>query len=318
MTKTKVWVLGGTGMLGSMVTQVLAEDGRFDVTATCSKGYMARHLHGHNGVSWEAWCVPRDPARRVWWGFPSSGEYIINCIGRTKPFCCEEEDPHQTLYAVNTNALTPYYLSVSNPNAHIIQIATDCVYTGKGVCHGYTEEADRDAFDLYGTTKRLGEVLRSNVQHLRCSIVGPESYIPGRYLLEWFRRQEDKELRGYINHLWNGVTTLHFARLVVGYITNGRKTFGIQHVVPADFVTKAELLRMFLGAYGNPKGQTIREFHAPMDCDRRLATLQEESNRQLWADAGYKDPLTIGQMVEELAAYKYKPLPLNVSKECSG
>ena len=41
-------------------------------------------------------------------------------------------------------------------NGPILQIATDCVYSG--ATGGYTESSSHDALDVYGKTKSLGEV----------------------------------------------------------------------------------------------------------------------------------------------------------------
>ena len=56
--------------------------------------------------------------------------------------------------------------------ARVLQIATDCVYSGAQ--GAYVETDLHDALDVYGKTKSLGECQEPNVYHLRCSIIGPE------------------------------------------------------------------------------------------------------------------------------------------------
>ena len=46
---------------------------------------------------------------------------------------------------------------------------------------------------------------------LRCSIIGPEKRKDGFGLLEWFLSQ-DTNVDGYTNHIWNGITTLEWAK----------------------------------------------------------------------------------------------------------
>jgi len=99
------------------------------------------------------------------------------------------------------------------PMAKVLQIATDCVYSGK--TGNYDEAAKHDALDVYGKTKSLGEVNARHVLNIRCSIIGPE--LKGRLsLLEWFLSQPTgARVNGYAHHQWNGITTLQFAELCV-------------------------------------------------------------------------------------------------------
>ena len=73
-----------------------------------------------------------------------------------------------------------------------------------------------DATDDYGASKCAGEraVLDAGGLVIRCSIVGPEVLEP-QSLLGWLLRQEG-EIRGFTNHLWNGITTLEWARVCLG------------------------------------------------------------------------------------------------------
>src|SRR5262249_31206174 len=132
--------------------------------------------------------------------------------------------------------------------SRVLQICTDSVYTGsKG---SYVESDLSDATDVYGRTKSLGEVRLPNVHCLRCSIVGPE--LEGcAFVLEWLRQQPGlAKVTGYTNHLWNGVTTLHFVKLCIGLMTSECDLPFMQHVIPADVVTQAELLRRLAWEFG--------------------------------------------------------------------
>lgn len=205
---------------------------------------------------------------------------VINCIGVIKPYC----DDVPT--AIRVNALFPHLLP-----ADTIQIATDCVYSGKK--GNYVETDPHDALDVYGKTKSLGEA--SHLNNLRCSIIGPGNPVS---LLDWFLSQESAE--GFANHLWNGITTYHFSKICQGIIQAGLQLPDVQHIIPSDSVTKSELLEIIAKAYN--KNIPVKPVNAPYAVDRTLATENTKLNRKLWEVAGYDTPPTIQEMVEELAS----------------
>jgi dTDP-4-dehydrorhamnose reductase len=175
-------------------------------------------------------------------------EYILNCIGIIKPFC-KDDDPEGIKNAVVINSLFPKVLSeFAGPETKIIQIATDCVYSGKE--GPYSENSLHDAQDVYGKTKSLGEIRNSNFLNIRCSIIGPEkrNFVS---LLEWFLNQEENAtLQGFTHHKWNGVTTLQFAKLMEIIIMENHfdkliKLASVHHFLPNNTVNKYELLNIF-------------------------------------------------------------------------
>ena len=184
----------------------------------------------------------------------------------------------------------------------MLQIATDCVYSGR--TGNYDESAPHDPLDIYGKTKSLGEARSSNVHHLRCSIVGPEGEgRPKDSLLEWFLGQPSgATVKGFTNHRWNGITTLAFARICHGIMSQGIDLLQMQHVVPLSPVTKLDLLHVFAECYSRPDIQ-VQAAGAPMAVDRTLATEQFNINRNLWLAAGYAPRPPIAELVAELAAY---------------
>ena len=68
---------------------------------------------------------------------------------------------------------------------------------------------------------------------LRGSIVGPERG-EGKSLLNWFLSQNSNKVNGFIDHMWNGITTLNFAKIVDGMIKNNNFNTYTQHVLPKD------------------------------------------------------------------------------------
>jgi dTDP-4-dehydrorhamnose reductase len=143
-----------------------------------------------------------------------------------------------------------------------------------------------------------------NVHHLRCSIVGPEPR-KDLFLLAWLLNQpQGAELKGFTNHRWNGVTTLHFAHICRGIILHRLELPYLQHIIPADFITKYRLLCAFAQTYGRDD-LVIKAVETGTVIDRTLATGNEEMNRTLWKCAGYEQPPGIEAMVKEMAAYDF-------------
>lgn len=266
----RILVLGASGMLGSAVYDVLSRE--FDVTpASRSAGTFDLDAPLVDGYQW-----------------------IINAIGVTKPMAGRDD-----LYRVNAQFPRDLANTAERTGVRIIQIATDGVFSGaRG---SYKESDPHDATDEYARSKSLGEVNSPAVLHLRCSIIGPEPREP-RYLLEWMRRQpQSATVRGFTNHLWNGITTMHFGRIVAGIVRGGIDVPSVQHVIPTGVITKANLLRELARAYGRTDLH-IEDVEAPESIDRTLITERPDVNAALWRAAGYDQPPRIPQMIEALAA----------------
>jgi dTDP-4-dehydrorhamnose reductase len=200
------------------------------------------------------------------------------------------------------NALFPHRLAEAAQAAscHVLQIATDCVYSGaKG---NYQEPDPHDALDVYGKSKSLGEVKSEYMHHIRCSIIGPEPYTKVS-LLEWFRGQaKSATVKGFTNHEWNGVTTLEFAKVCHGIIKSRMDVPGLHHLVPGSRITKGDLLECFAAAF-NREDIRIEKAPAASVIDRTLTTRDEALNRKLWQSAGYVQPPSIPEMVDNLAKF---------------
>ena len=225
-------------------------------------------------------------------------DYVINCIGVIKPYISEDSAISRER-ALRINSIFPYALDAlaNDLGFKIIQIATDCVFSG--VKGNYIETDSHDAMDTYGKTKSLGEVPSTNMMNLRVSIIGPEA---GRStsLFEWVRNQpENSEIKGYSDHYWNGVTSAGFARICRGIIENEGFIPGTHHLVPSDSMTKFDLVNAIANRVGR---KDIKIINGPSGhkVDRTLATANESLNAQLWASAGYSTIPSISQLVAEI------------------
>ena len=280
-----VLVLGSNGMLGCMVSSTLEQSGhRVIQTERSGSGSTLSFEVGDSSI---------------FKTFADVGkiDYVINAIGIIKPRI-DENGIESRREAIQVNSIFPHQLSeiAERLGFHVIQIATDCVYSGTTGL--YNELSPHDALDVYGKTKSLGEVPSNHILHLRASIIGPEL---GRQtsLWEWVRNQDrDAEIGGYTNHKWNGVTTFHFGMICNGIINAGLKSAGLQHVVPNDMVTKAELVKQ-IATVCDRADIVVNEIQATDFIDRTLSTVNPEMNRQLWDLAGYASPPTVLDMVAE-------------------
>lgn len=306
-----VLVLGGSGMLGSAVVDWLARDESLSVGATVRvQGYLERGRKVLPGVRWHLLDVGEDSPsalRPVVEGY----EWIINAIGVHKRFI-HDDNQAEVERAIQINALFPHRLAraAEKSGARVLQIETDCVYSGKA--GHYAEDAPHDPLDVYGKTKSLGEVHSSNVFHLRCSAVGPElkNHVS---LLGWFLKQPLRaKVIGFANHRWNGVTSLTFARICHGIIKYNVKLPHLHHLVPADEMTKAEVLGEFAREYRR-EDIRIEPGETPVPIDRTLRTNNGALNRTIWEAAGYPGPQSITDMIEEMRAFNFRFVPVGSS-----
>lgn len=293
---SKILVLGSTGMLGATVARYLTQEGHLILEANRSGMAVASNSEA---VKIEGLTFPFQDLGSI---FESEDiSFVINCIGLIKQLI-SETNSESIADAIRINSLFPRDLEklANIYDFKTIHIATDCVYSGaRG---GYTEDELHSPVDVYGMTKSLGEVRGSRVMTLRCSIIGPEIG-SSNSLLSWFlSRPLNDELSGYSNHLWNGLTTLHFAKIISGILTNHSFNPGIFHLLPTGVESKGKILMMFAKYFGR-HDLKISQIVAPISVNRTLATIMPSENSMLWKIGGYNEPPTIEQMIAELATW---------------
>ena len=225
-------------------------------------------------------------------------DFIINCAGVIKPYI-DEGDFKSVENAIQINSVFPHSLSsaAKKLNTKIYQIATDCVFSGlKG---NYTEYDNHDATDTYGKTKSLGEVKSPNFFNLRCSIIGHELK-NNKSLIEWFKNSKKGSiLKGFNDHLWNGITTNAFAKIVRSIIDNNIQIPNNLHIIPKDKVTKYELLKSFKKFFKRDD-LTIIKTKSSQTVTRTLKTNHIKKNLELWRKSLYFKIEKIDKLVEEI------------------
>jgi len=286
-------VLGRKGMVGQAVYEILSRSGLLTVEgterATPSSPLYFEATSGTAGL-------------QSLWRRKGGYAFLINCIGMTKP-TIEERDPLSVERAIHVNALLPHRLALfaSEVGARVIHLSTDCVFSGKG--HRYTEDAPHDPLDVYGKTKSLGDVIAPEVLTIRCSVIGPDP-VGHRGLLEWFLgHPEGKDVTGYTDSLWNGVTTLQFATLCRRIIAEDRferlrDESPVHHFCPNHEISKYELLRLFAEVYG--RRIVVNPGPTPGGPLSRLLVTKHRGLHEMFGEArGMADALR--EMVQEIA-----------------
>ena len=266
---TNILILGVSGMLGSMVFDYLSNHTNLNVYGTVRNSDFLKE----KVLLFDAYDISQLKKKEF---LDLNIEYIINCIGITKPFS-KDDDPEGVKRAVAINSEFPWKLAeyTKKYNIKVIQIGTDCVYSGK---KGLYNEIDKhDPLDVYGKSKSLGEVFDGSALIIRCSIIGPEFKEPKSFLFEWFLNQpQGGTIGGYEHHLWNGITTLQFAQLCEKIISsksyeNLIETSYVHHFTPNNIVNKFELMNIFDDVF--KKELIIDQVNKPdQKVDRTLAS----------------------------------------------
>ncbi len=223
-------------------------------------------------------------------------DYIINCIGIIRHQITGTRE--STINAIRVNSQFPLELleEIEGSTTKLIQIGTDCVFSGRD--GSYSEDSTKDPVDPYGYSKAMGELFSRNQMILRCSIIGRENenYLS---LMEWFLRQPlSARVNGFIDHKWNGLTTLAFAKVLDGVISRGAFEAGTFHLVPEDQVSKFELLQTLASTFGRTD-LDIQSVRASSPVDRTLTTNFAEKNVEFWKNAHYLQIPTIKDMLSE-------------------
>lgn len=277
-------------MIGSGITQGFSHQG-FEVTEFNRSGKSV--VTSNRGNNFDALEFTDLGDFSVFGGF----DYIINLSGviRHKISSKSSSDIEN---AIKVNSIFPRALDnfAEKAKVNLIQIGTDCVFSGiKG---SYTESDSFDPTDYYGYTKVLGEAALRNTMTLRVSVVGVERE-SNTELLNWVLNHPPKStIQGYVNHIWNGVTPLHLAKLLIGVVNEDLHFKGVQHIVPGNKVSKHQLVKLISGAF-NRGDLEILEKTTSVSVDRSLDTQDWARNANLWGASGYDAPLKIEDMIAE-------------------
>ena len=239
---TRVLVLGGSGMLGHKLMQVLGA--RFETWASVRGDApcpaAAAILDPARTIAGVRVEEPATVARAL---DTSGASVVVNAIGIVK------QAAKAAVPSIRVNALFPHELAdaCAARTARLVHVSTDCVFSG--LRGGYAEDDVPDASDLYGRSKLLGEVVdASHTLTLRTSIVGRELR-GSNGLFEWFLSQRGARVRGFSRAVFSGLTTATLAELIADTIDRHPRLHGLWHV-SASPIDKLTLLQRFRDAVG--------------------------------------------------------------------
>ena len=246
----KVLVIGSNGMAGHVITKYLRQQGH--TVSTVAKTDASYSVDIENNLEVQS-------LTRILYNF----DYVINCIGLLVKDSIARPDR-----AAYINGWFPHYLEylLKNTRTKLIHLSTDCVFDGaKGK---YVEEDVHTEMNSYGKSKSLGEVNNDKDVTFRMSIIGPEIKSNGTGLFNWILKNPNKEIDGWNNALWNGITTLELAKCIDTYMSNPIIT-GVYHLVNNDNkINKFKLLTKINKIFVLKK--IVNETSGPKDVNKIL------------------------------------------------
>lgn len=229
MNMKKIMLFGATGMAGHVVYTYLQSLHQYEIS-----NVVYRQKLNEDSIIVDV--TNKEAVASVVREFQP--DIIINCIGVLIKGSQNHPDN-----AIFINAYFPHLLQrlSDEVQAKLVHISTDCVFSGqKG---NYTEADFKDADDVYGRSKALGEINNTKDVTIRTSIIGPELKKEGEGLFHWFMQQE-KEVNGFTNAIWGGVTTMQLAK-AIQYVLEKNIT-GLVHLSNGEPISKYDLLKLFL------------------------------------------------------------------------
>lgn len=256
LTRPRVAILGVTGMIGSAIYGALKDSCRLVIVYRSADKlsllyqrygwadgvrevqFDFRELYSDYRASFAGQII--SPALQRLLDQLGEVDWVINAMGITKMVA--NDDPEVTMFL---NGAIPHILAAYFGD-RLIHITTDCVFDGREGAP-YNETSPKRPVDLYGLSKAIGEPTGALV--LRTSTIGPE--LGTQYgLLDWFASQTDA-VRGFTNHLWNGVTTYELGRVCLKLVTGmvDHPGAGTYHIF-SDDITKNDLLIKLRDRYG--------------------------------------------------------------------
>lgn len=259
----KVVIFGATGMLGYYVFRTLRP--KYNVIAITKDDYDIES----NDLNKLTKII-------------DNTDIIINCSG----IIPQKANKNNIKSYLRVNSMFPQLLCKLQHiyRYKLIHITTDCVFDGK---YGdYNEYSSHDSKDIYGISKSLGESLDATV--IRTSIIGEELFSK-KNLLEWIKTKQHKKINGFVNHYWNGITSLTLANYIDHIITTNCLWKGVRHLFSPQKYSKYELCKYISQAY---------------DLGVDVVPVYHEQTKDLTLSSIYQSDFTFPDIQEQLIELK--------------
>jgi dTDP-4-dehydrorhamnose reductase len=230
----EVLVTGGSGLLGSTVATVIAD--QYDVTTT----YLSNPVSFENTDCIEIDLTDEDQYDVL---IDTDFDAIVHCAALTDVDRCEREP--DIAYQHNV-LMTEYLLDVADKlDSRFIHISTDAVFDGTEKL--YTESHDPNPINVYGETKREAEkrVLSSDVDSVvvRTNIYG-WNVTDSQSLAEWIINtlRKDETVPGFADAYFTPIYTGHLADCLLELIE--QDFTGIIHIAGRERCSKYEFAKV--------------------------------------------------------------------------
>jgi dTDP-4-dehydrorhamnose reductase len=238
----KILVLGGSGMLGHKLVQVLSAEKALEVHCTVRakpvKDFIASTAEYHENVDVTRVDDLRSVLARV------KPAIVINAVGAIK----QKNLTDAITDTFFVNGTLPHLIPIvgEQSDVRVIHFSTDCVF--KGDRGGYKESDVPDAEDLYGRSKAIGEIAYGRHLTIRTSIIGFE-LTRGLSLLSWlFTQRAGSTLEGFNKAIYSGLPTCTLARTVRSLLSGEEMPSGLFHVASQP-IDKFSLLSRIVSAF---------------------------------------------------------------------
>ena len=235
----RILILGGNGMIGHKMYQILSKF-KEDTWVTLRNDlstYNFSSIYNYERVIDNIDLTDFNCLSRIL--NELRPDIILNACGITIRRGVEKIKSNTILL----NSALPHFLNewVSVNNKRLIHFSTDCVFSGKK--GDYLDTDIKDAYDLYGSTKSLGEIIDSDFAiTLRGSMIGRELENKTE-LFEWFLKQTNKNIKGFSEVIYSGITTVKMAEIILTLIDCHPNLAGIYNISSMP-ITKFDFLKL--------------------------------------------------------------------------
>lgn len=281
--RKRVLVLGSTGLLGSKVSTILAENSLI-VLITSSRNDENSTLN-FNPISDNLDFLLDE----------TNPDYIVNCIGVIPQGRSRSFKNYIEMFQVNSSFSRKLAQVAKKRDIKLIQPLTDAVFSGRR--GNYSEQSAKCPRSLYALSKMLGETKLEGQINLRCSVIGNEVHGNAKSIFSWvLARPSNSEILGFTNHWWNGVTTTVFARICEYIVLESPEIPDVLHLIPSNSVNKFELLQL-ISKYNSRDDLNIFPCQNKKMRDLRLTSIYKDVNSILWQGIGFTAAPTIEEMI---------------------
>ncbi|MCB0415284.1 MAG: sugar nucleotide-binding protein [Bdellovibrionales bacterium] len=233
----KVVVLGAGGMLGHKLTLYLRREFKV-ITTTRGSYHEYSHLHIFNKDDHISNFDVLNEKHLFQLLDDQMPDAIINCIGMTTRKITNDLSP----MVIKINSVLPHQLEswACKNRKKVIHFSTDCVFSGQR--GNYKEDDLSDVQDLYGMSKRLGEIESRCSLTIRSSIIGQE-IAHFTELISWIISQKGQTVKGYKNAFYTGVTTNYMAYFVREFLRQRLELYGLYQLASPK-ISKYDLIEL--------------------------------------------------------------------------